>query len=65
MRNVLLYSDGERRTIKLKKDMDLLKKSIFFIGKTMAKIDAMTTCPWINYQPKVPEAVNRLRKDRR
>lgn len=46
----------------MQKDKKVFKNTIILIGKTMAKIDAMTTCPWINYQPKAPEAVNRLRK---
>ena len=38
------------------------EKAIVKIGRTMVKIDVTTTCPWINYQPKEPEAVKRMRE---
>lgn len=34
------------------------------MGMTMAKIDAQTSCLWINYQPKEPNAVINLRQKR-
>lgn len=46
----------------MQKGKKIFKDTIILIGKTMVKIDTMTTCPWINYQPRVPDAVNKLRK---
>lgn len=40
----------------------LMKKTLIVVGKSMAKMDTMTTCPWINYQPVEPEALKKLRR---
>ena len=38
------------------------KRTMIVMGKSMAKVDTMTTCPWINYQPQEPEALKKLRQ---
>ncbi|NCB91743.1 MAG: cyclic lactone autoinducer peptide [Clostridia bacterium] len=38
-------------------------KIIVEIAKQMVRIDVKTTCPWICYQPKIPDSVQKLRKE--
>ena len=32
----------------------VIVKVLESVGKTMAKVDVNTSCPWIHYQPKAP-----------
>lgn len=32
------------------------------IGKAMAKVSTNTACPWINYQPKEPKTIEKVRR---
>lgn len=43
---------------KTKKTKDLVKK----IAIHVAKADANVACPWISYQPKMPNSVKKLRE---
>jgi len=45
----------------VKKIEKMVSKTIVVVGKSMAKIDARTSCPWINYQPKAPKATEQYR----
>ncbi len=42
---------------------ETMKKAILGMGVVMAKVDARTSCPWINYQPCEPAAVVKIRQD--
>lgn len=42
-----------------------LKRTMIAMGKTMARVDTMTACPWINYQPQEPEALKKLRQKKK
>lgn len=39
-----------------------VKKAIANMAKKSAVIEANTACPFINYQPKEPQEVKKLRK---
>jgi cyclic lactone autoinducer peptide len=49
----------ERKKMKNKK---IIKKLLEEIAIKVAIADANATCPCINYQPKIPKAVKKLRK---
>lgn len=34
---------------------------IIKVGKAMAKVSTNTACPWINYQPREPKALEKVR----
>jgi cyclic lactone autoinducer peptide len=40
---------------------EAMKKAVLRVGMAMAKVDAKTSCPWINYQPSEPEALIKMR----
>lgn len=40
---------------------ETMKKAVLKVGAAMAKVDAKTSCPWINYQPCEPDAVVKMR----
>lgn len=40
----------------------IVKKVIVNMAKRSAVVEANTTCPCINYQPKEPQSVKKLRK---
>ncbi len=44
------------------KIMNFIKKSIVNIAKKSASLEANTACPLLNYQPKEPQNVKKLRK---
>ncbi len=44
------------------KSKKILKKLIENVAIKVAIADANATCPCINYQPKMPKAVKKLRK---
>lgn len=37
-------------------------KVIAAIGKKVTSVDVNTACPWLGYQPKLPETAKKLRK---
>ena len=39
----------------------VIVKVLESVGKTMAKVDVNTSCPWIHYQPKAPKSVESMR----
>ncbi|MBE5840615.1 MAG: cyclic lactone autoinducer peptide [Butyrivibrio sp.] len=39
-----------------------VKKATLRVGIMIARIDAKTSCPWINYQPCEPKGIVRLRQ---
>ncbi len=39
-----------------------VKKTIAYLAKKSARMEANTTCPCIGFQPKEPQAVKKLRK---
>ncbi|MBP3816678.1 MAG: cyclic lactone autoinducer peptide [Aeriscardovia sp.] len=41
---------------------ETMKEVALKVGMAMAKVDTNTTCLWINYQPKEPNAVINLRQ---
>lgn len=43
---------------------NILKKALLGIGTTAAALDSLTACPWINYQPKEPAFLTRMREER-
>lgn len=40
----------------------VVKKAIADMAKKFAVVEANTACPCINYQPKEPQSVKKLRK---
>ena len=46
----------------MKKLTGTVKKTIAFLAKKTASIEANTACPCIGYQPKEPQNVKKLRK---
>ena len=40
----------------------VVKKAIVNMAKRSAVVEANTTCPCINFQPKEPQSVKKLRK---
>ncbi len=40
----------------------IVKKTIVNMAKRSAVVEANTTCPCINFQPKEPQSVKKLRK---
>ena len=46
----------------MKKEKNLLHKTLENIAIKIAMADANTACPCITYQPKLPAAVKKLRK---
>ena len=40
----------------------IIKKTIVTIAKKSAIMEANTACPFVNYQPKEPQVVKKLRK---
>ena len=42
----------------------MLKKALLGIGTAAAALDTLAVCPWINYQPKEPDALTRMREER-
>lgn len=59
---VIHYGYKKQGRIKNDKAKDFFKRTMIVMGKSMAKVDTMTTCPWINYQPQEPEALKKLRQ---
>lgn len=45
-----------------KKMLEYCRKILSVLAKKAAKRDANTCCPYITYQPKLPEAVKKLKK---
>lgn len=41
---------------------ETMKKAVLKVGMVMAKVDTNTTCLWINYQPKAPDAITKMRQ---
>lgn len=41
---------------------ETMKKVALKVGMAMAKVDTNTTCLWINYQPKEPNSITKIRK---
>lgn len=39
-----------------------MKEVVLKVGTIMAKVDTSTTCLWINYQPKAPDAITKMRQ---
>ncbi|MCM1125161.1 MAG: cyclic lactone autoinducer peptide [Lachnospiraceae bacterium] len=46
----------------MKKEKRILHDVVERMAIRVAKMDANTACPCISYQPKLPEAVKKLRK---
>lgn len=46
----------------MKKEKKALQNAVEKIAIKVAKMDANTACPCISYQPKLPQAVKKLRK---
>ena len=46
----------------MKKGKKIFQNVVEKIAIKIAKVDANTACPCISYQPKLPEAVKKLRK---
>lgn len=47
------------------KALNLKERIVGYIGKaaiSVAKMEANSSCPYLSYQPKKPDAVKRLRK---
>ena len=53
----------KRRTTKMRKVLKKeLKKIVEKIAIKSATTEANATCPWVSYQPEIPEAAKKLRK---
>lgn len=39
-----------------------VKKTIAYLAKKSASMEANTACPYVGFQPKEPQAVKKLRK---
>lgn len=44
---------------------ETMKDAVMKVGIIMARVDANTTCLWINYQPCEPDALARMRQKRK
>lgn len=44
---------------------ETMKKVALKVGMAMAKVDTNTTCLWINYQPCEPNALIKMRQNRK
>ena len=53
---------SERREKAMQKIKMIVKKSIAKMAKKAASVEANTTCPLYNFQPKEPQDVKKLRK---
>ncbi len=40
----------------------IVKKTIAYVAKKSASMEANTACPCVGFQPKEPQAVKKLRK---
>lgn len=46
----------------MQKITDTIKRTVVYLVKKSASMEANTACPFIGYQPKEPKAVKKLRK---
>jgi cyclic lactone autoinducer peptide len=60
--NFVVNSFSEGRDEAMQKITITVKKTIAYLAKKSASVEANTACPCVGFQPKEPQTVKKLRK---